>query len=177
MHQALREPRIDVQLICTSLVTAASLSLIWLSRTELRRSVAPSDLIVDYVLVTELLDAAWLASPLAWQEDKQVRLLIYMRLGARLLVFITESWSKNAVLLDKYRSWPPETKTSALGRTFFLWINPILAMGYNNLLLDVDLPNLHHYLSASYLRNALQKAWQESSRRPHARHIYMVFVW
>jgi ATP-binding cassette, subfamily C (CFTR/MRP), member 1 len=147
-------------LIPAAASAVASLFLVCLSRIEHRRSVAPSDLSTTYLLATGLFNAVWLAAPSTEASEREFQ-LARLELLAKVAVFAAESWGKADILLDKYKGLPPELKTGALGKAVFWWINPVLAEGYNNLLLDRELPSIDHDISSSVLRNNILKAWTD----------------
>ncbi len=78
--------------------------------------------VTTYLLALLLLDTIWLAASSTWAVDKRTRLVATVQLGFKTLVFIIESQGKDKILLEKYRSLPPEVKAGTLGRTFFWWL-------------------------------------------------------
>ncbi|KAH8899329.1 hypothetical protein GQ53DRAFT_709991 [Thozetella sp. PMI_491] len=162
----IRPPPLSIEgtLVPSAASAAASLFLICLSLIEHRRSVPPSDLSTIYLLVTGLLNAVWLAAPSTEASDRELR-LARLELLAKAAVFAAESCSKADILLEKYRALPPEVKTGALGKAVFWWINPVLAEGYNNILLDHELPSIDHDISSPVLRNNIWKTWTDGQSK------------
>lgn len=123
------------------------------------RSVRPADLAVIFLLVTLVCDAAN-----ALQEGLDTWILPATQLALKLLLVATESRSKQGLLKSPYDSQAPEQLAGILSRTFFWWINPILALGNRIMLSGDDLPLVDDQLSSKQLRHRGLKAWDKRAR-------------
>ncbi|WJG35266.1 P-loop containing nucleoside triphosphate hydrolase protein [Fusarium oxysporum Fo47] len=126
---------------------------------EHMRSVRPADLTVIFLLVSLACDAAN-----ALQEGLDTWILPATQLALKLLLVATESRSKQGLLKSPYDSQAPEQLAGILSRTFFWWINPILALGNRIMLSGDDLPLIDEQLSSKQLRHRGLKAWDKRAR-------------
>jgi ABC-type multidrug transport system fused ATPase/permease subunit len=95
-----------------------------------------------------------------------VRHLVITRICLAGVLLVSECRGKSKILLEPYCNLPPEEKSGILGRTFFWWINPILARGYKGLLDNSTIPGLKKALSSEYLRHVIVEAWRKSENDP-----------
>ena len=81
------------------------------------------------------------------------------------LLLVLEHFRPRAVLRDPDADLElsPEERSSLLSRAFFSWINPILKKGYNNLILDEELPPLRKGLKPELTRATMLRAWEKRS--------------
>ncbi|SCO78296.1 related to multidrug resistance protein [Fusarium oxysporum] len=126
---------------------------------EHMRSVRPADLAVIFLLVSLACDAAN-----AFQGVLDTWILPATQLALKLLLVATESRSKQGLLKSPYDSQAPEQLAGILSRTFFWWINPILALGNRIMLSGDDLPLIDDQLSSKQLRHRGLKAWDKRTR-------------
>ncbi|RKK45575.1 hypothetical protein BFJ67_g8595 [Fusarium oxysporum f. sp. cepae] len=126
---------------------------------EHMRSVRPADLAVIFLLVSLACDAAN-----ALQEGFDTWILPATQLALKLLLVATESRSKQGLLKSPYGSQAPEQLAGILSRTFFWWINPMLALGNRIMLSGDDLPLIDDQLSSKQLRHRGLKAWDKRAR-------------
>ncbi|PNP80348.1 hypothetical protein FNYG_05947 [Fusarium nygamai] len=123
------------------------------------RSVRPADLAVVFLLVSLVFD---LISALKDAMDRW--LLLVTKITLKLLLIVTESRSKQKLLLNPYDSQAPEQLAGVLSRTFFWWINPTLISGNRIVLSGDTLPPIDDQLSSKQLRNRGLKAWGQRAR-------------
>ncbi|KAG7426909.1 ABC transporter atnG [Fusarium oxysporum f. sp. raphani] len=126
---------------------------------EHMRSVRPADLAVIFLLLSLACDAAN-----ALQGGLDTWILPATQLALKLLVVATESRSKQGLLKSPHDSQAPEQLAGILSRTFFWWINPILALGNRIMLSGDDLPLIDDQLSSKQLRHRGLKAWDKRAR-------------
>lgn len=151
-------PLVTITVVLLDLVS--SLGLLWLSTWAHWRSFQPSGLAVTYLLTKFVYYLLWITVPdpiLARDE----RLIVIVKGSSVLLALLLESQNKRSILLDAYKTEPPEATTGPIGRVLFLWINPILLQGYHNILQVDDLPPLDRNLSSRNLRQAIQCTWNQ----------------
>lgn len=141
---------------------------------EHTRSVRPSDLVVIYLLVTLACDAAGLGTAVyentTWPH-------VALPLGAALpaiadicvkfVLLVAESLSKETLLRGGRGNWAPEQLAGVLSRTFFWWINSILARGRRDILTEDSLPPIDHELSSRLLRRRALLAWDQRGNISH----------
>ncbi|KPM40571.1 hypothetical protein AK830_g5983 [Neonectria ditissima] len=152
---------VELSFAITSLIACIGLStLVFL---EHMRSVKPADLAVVYVLVSlacsciELFTTAVKRGVL----DFPTRLLA-ASVCLKLALVVVESRTKKTILRSPQSQLPPEQLAGILSRTFFWWINPILANGNRSLLTQDSLPSLDHELSSKELRHRALQTWDQT---------------
>ncbi|KAF5600704.1 hypothetical protein FPANT_2150 [Fusarium pseudoanthophilum] len=153
----LQKDRHRIVVPVTSFVATALLCpLIYLERM---RSIRPADIAVVFLLVSLGLDIA-----VAIQDGLEQWLMPATKLTLKLLLVVTESRSKQRVLKSPYSSQSPEELAGILSRTFFWWINPILALGNQIILSGDDLPPIDHLLTSGKLRRDGLKGWDQRAK-------------
>ncbi|KAF4341620.1 ABC transporter [Fusarium beomiforme] len=100
----------------------------------------------------------------ALEEGLERALLPGTKIALKLLLVGIISQSKQAALRKPFDSQPPEQLAGILSRTFFWWINPILALGNRIILSEDSLPPIDDQLSSKYLRRRGLKAWDRRAR-------------
>lgn len=163
---ALGSPDVSLGLIVlvTTLDLLASLGLLWLSTWTHWRSIRPSDLTVCYLLARSASYLVWTTIPGISQAGHE-RISTIFEGWSVFLLLLLECQDKRAILLDAYKSEPPEATTGPIGRALFLWINRILVEGYHKILQDDDIPPLDQDLSSTSLRRAILRAWDQRGSR------------
>lgn len=135
-----------------------------LSPLEHKRSVRPSTPIILFLTVNLLGETArWVLAdrhPDLTIIGRSIKLAIVINL---LLLFL-ESFDKSGMLLDPAAVRSPEDTAGVLSRTFFWWINAILARGYYEKLEVKTLPDLDEKLASTSLRSAALHNWEQRSR-------------
>lgn len=136
--------------------------LLYLEHT---RSIRPSDFAVIYLLVSIACDI----SEIGANAYQNVALLpAIARLCVKFLLIGIESRGKKAILRDASSQWSPELLAGILNRTFFWWINSILARGKHHVLAEDSIPPIDHEISSKLLRNRALKFWDQR-RRPETK--------
>jgi ATP-binding cassette, subfamily C (CFTR/MRP), member 1 len=150
----------------TSLV--ACVGLFPLLLFEHTRSIRPSDIAVVYLLVTLSCDVltfcvevfagstfhhVYLPLPSSWP--------VILNICVKLALLVAESQGKKQVLRAPGRQHSPEELAGVLSRTFFWWINPILAQGRRDILTEDTLPPVDRRLSSKTLRHKALLAWDQ----------------
>ncbi|KAF5563755.1 ABC transporter [Fusarium phyllophilum] len=153
----LQKDRHRVVVSVASFVSAALLCpLLYL---EHMRSIRPADLAVLFLLLSLGCDIA-----VSMQEGAKEWSIPATKITLKLLLVATESRSKQRILKSPYSSQAPEELAGILGRIFFWWINPILALGNRKILSGDDLPPIDHLLTSEKLRRNGLKAWDQRAR-------------
>lgn len=147
---------------------AACVGLFPLLLFEHTRSIRPSDLAVIYLVVTLSCDALkfctevfadstfhYVYLPLRWFWP------IILNICIKLALLVVEGQGKKQILRDPSRQYSPEELAGVLSRTFFWWINPILAQGRREILTEDTLPPVDHTLSSKNLRRKALLAWDQ----------------
>ncbi|KAK3329697.1 hypothetical protein B0H66DRAFT_610708, partial [Apodospora peruviana] len=146
------------------LVAAAPVAvfgLVWLSRVEHKRSERPSDLVLLYLLSSSSCDLVQLTAPSLRSSGGQERLGLAIQFAAKLIVLGTESLAKEADLLPEWPDLPPEESAGIFGRSVLWWINAVLVRGYNNNLINHELPAIDRSLSSEILREQILRIWTQ----------------
>ncbi|KAF5718710.1 multidrug resistance-associated 1 [Fusarium mundagurra] len=142
--------------IASFVATALLCPLLYLERM---RSIRPADLAVVFLLLSLGLDMA-----VTLQEGLGDLFIPATKIALELLLVVTESRSKQRILKSPYSSQAPEELAGILSRTFFWWINPILALGNKKILSGDDIPPIDHLLTSEKLRRDGLKAWDQRAR-------------
>ena len=138
----------------------ASLGLLWLSTWTHWRSLRPSNLAITYLLTKFAFFFVWLTAPESLLGKDKAPFTVFKGFYI-LLLLLLECQSKRDILLDVYKSEPPEETASFIGRVLFLWVNPILVEGYHKIFHVNDLPALDRNISSKNLRRAILRAWDQ----------------
>ncbi|KAL2284670.1 hypothetical protein FJTKL_08762 [Diaporthe vaccinii] len=77
---------------------------------------------------------------------------------------------KKSILLPEYAAgFSSEAHANLISRAFFLWLNPLLYMGFRNVMSAQDLPSIHHKLASEDLAARVQTRWDKcNQKRNHA---------
>jgi ATP-binding cassette, subfamily C (CFTR/MRP), member 1 len=157
---------IDFLSVLTSFISYIGLCpLLFLEHT---RSIKPSDLAVVYLLISLACDAAELGTTAYQDVTFPVALGVIAKLCIKFLILVVESREKGGILRRQYGQWPPEQLAGVLSRTFFWWINSILAKGSRDILTGGSLPPIDHKLSSKLLRHRALKAWDQRGNPRHS---------
>ncbi|PTB62192.1 P-loop containing nucleoside triphosphate hydrolase protein [Trichoderma citrinoviride] len=157
---------IDILSAITSLIACLGLCpLVFLEHT---RSIRPSDLSVLYLGVTLACDSVDLWTTV--YEDGVTSDALWDLLPAivsiciKLVLVVVESQRKDEILRESSAKFSPEELSGVLSRTFFWWINPILAQGWRNILTEDSLPPIGAGLSSKLLRHQASVAWDQRAK-------------
>lgn len=158
---------IDVLSGITSLIACLGLCpLVFLEHT---RSVRPSDLSVLYLSVTLACDSIDLWTTVYQDTAASVALRdllpAILNICLKLVLVVLESQRKDKILRDGSDKWSPEELSGILSRTFFWWINSILAQGRRNILTEDSLPPIGAQLSSKLLRHQASVAWDQRGNK------------
>ena len=142
---------------CLSLAAACVLCpLSWFEHT---RSVRPSSLILIY-LTTSVIGHAIQLSLFGYQQPNPGNLgLELTQICIELVLLVSESKEKGTILKSQYQGLSAEEFSSIIGKTFFLWIIPILQKGHGKILDHADLPKVDSKLSSESLRRKILLSW------------------
>lgn len=141
---------------------------------EHTRSIRPSDLAVTYLLVTLACDTAEFGTAVyenaAWPHvalPLRAALPAIANICVKFVLLVAESRGKGTILRGARDQWAPEELAGILSRTFFWWINSILAQGRHNILTEDSLPPIDHNLSSRLLRHRALLAWDQRGEHSH----------
>jgi ATP-binding cassette, subfamily C (CFTR/MRP), member 1 len=141
-----------------SLVSTVALSI--LSTFEHTRSIRPSAVIQTFFLVTLLLDLARIRMEWLLDGNSTEGAIFTATFALRMVLLSLESlqkWRHASVPVDAI---PPELRSGVIGRTLFLWLNPLFMKGYSNDLSMDDLYQIDEDLKGAKLYERLLKSWQ-----------------
>lgn len=83
------------------------------------------------------------------------------KVGVKLVLLVLESREKEKILRGHDVQWPPEELAGVLSKSFFWWINPVLAQGSRGILSGDSLPPIDRKLSSRTLRLKALRAWDQ----------------
>ncbi|EGR53020.1 uncharacterized protein TRIREDRAFT_54954 [Trichoderma reesei QM6a] len=157
---------IDILSAITSLIACLGLCpLVFLEHT---RSVRPSDLSILYLCVTLACDSVDLWTTIYQDAAASVALPdllpAIVNICLKLVLVVVESQRKDKILRDGSEKWSEEELSGILSRTFFWWINSILAQGRRNILTEDSLPPIGAQLSSKLLRHQASVAWDQRAK-------------
>lgn len=157
-----------IRILDASTALAACLGLVPLLLFEHKRSVRPSDLALIYLLATLTCDvlrfwAALYAGSALHHAYLSLRHSwpIILNICIKIALLVAESQGKEQFLREPHRQYAPEQLAGVLSRTFFWWINPILAQGRRVILTEDSLPPVDHGLSSKSLRHKALLSWDQ----------------
>lgn len=144
---------VDAILLCT------------LSYLEHERSLHPSSLMVIYLFISALLDAARLRTLWLLPIGRlSFSLASSIALATKVAMLVSESAGKARYFLhpdDKERS--PEETSGILSNGLFVWANHLLFVGFRKLLLLSDLYRLPNSLSVTATQSKFGVAWDSTT--------------
>ncbi|KAH7420082.1 putative multidrug resistance protein, partial [Cadophora sp. MPI-SDFR-AT-0126] len=153
----------------SALSFAAAIAILLLSGLEDSRAVQPSFILSIYLLSTLLFDAVQVRTLYLRHDDPAILGLFTASVAIKAVLLILESRSKRRYLRAPYNAYSPETTGGIFNRSFFWWINPILATGFRRLLTLDDLFQTDASLLSEPLRDRMQKSWDKYHARGTSR--------
>ncbi|KAF8857368.1 putative multidrug resistance protein [Acephala macrosclerotiorum] len=139
----------------------ASVFVLFLSRFEHSRAVRPSSLIIAYLLVSVTFDAVQVRTLFLWHDERAILGLLTTSVGLKLVLLLFESMNKRRYLRAPYNTYPPESTSGLLGRSFFWWLNPMLATGFRTLMTLDDLFVPDKALQSAPLGEKMKESWNK----------------
>jgi ATP-binding cassette, subfamily C (CFTR/MRP), member 1 len=143
----------------TSLVAAVGYCL--LSPLEHRRSIKPSTPILLFLAASFVCDGTQCILILQRHGRNGNYQVAVLAVLIDLVLLLVEGRSKRGLLLDAGSERSPEDTAGILSRTFFWWMNQVLANGYRKELQNEDLPKVDSELSSLPLRTASLRNWEQ----------------
>lgn len=141
---------------------------------EHTRAIRPADYAVIYLLITLACDTAGFGTAILENAaflhvalPLRAALLAIANICVKFVLLVIESQGKQAILRSDRGQWSPEELAGILSRTFFWWINPILAQGRRDILAEDSLPPLDLKISSGKLRHKALLAWDQRGRFFH----------
>lgn len=139
----------------------AAFAILFLSRLEHSRSIQPSFILSVYLFTSVVFDAVQ-ARTLFLRHDKPVVLgLFSTNIAIKLVLLGLESKTKRTYLRAPYKNFSPEATSGIFNRSFFWWINPILATGFRKLITLDDLFVTDTSLKSEVLLEEIQASWHK----------------
>jgi hypothetical protein len=103
----------------------------------------PSDILTIFLFVSISLEIIRIYS--LWIIDGTIAVAILLAITefVKLSLLVLESWSKRRALTQPYASYSPEALCGILSQVLFLWLNPLMWLGYKksltlDMLFDLD---------------------------------------
>ncbi|KAK2035131.1 P-loop containing nucleoside triphosphate hydrolase protein [Colletotrichum zoysiae] len=146
----------------TSLIACVGLApLLFL---EHNRSLKPSDLAIVYLLLSLACDVAE-SGTIEYGDATFTSIVPRIAiLCIKALLLVVECRRKRTIPKHTHGQWSPEELANILDRTFFWWINPILALGNRHVLTGDNLPPLCQELSSGPLRQRALQVWDQRAK-------------
>ncbi|TQN66876.1 ABC transporter atnG, partial [Colletotrichum shisoi] len=154
----------DFHLVSAVASFIACVGLCPLLALEHTRSVKPSDLGIVYLLVSTACDFAELGTGHYGNTTLEAVTPGLVNLCVKFVLLVAESRGKTPILRHPRDQQSPEELANILDRTFFWWINPILALGNRHVLTEENLPPMGHMLSSESLRQQALRAWDQRAK-------------
>lgn len=146
----------------TILQLCAAIALGLLSYWEHRNTIRPSILISIYLFLTCILDAARARTQALIPGQTKVASILIATVAMKVLVLVIEMREKTPILLPEFAEASSELRSSIFSRAFFLWLNPLLVMGFRGVISPQDLPPIYEKLSSETLAGRVQSNWTRS---------------
>lgn len=144
----------------TALQLCSVVALGLLSHLEHRQTVRPSATISLYLALTLVLDVVRIRTQALVPGQRTVAGLLGVATAVKLVALAVEMQEKTSILLPKYAAgFSSEAHANLISRAFFLWLNPLLYMGFRNVMSAQDLPNIHQKLASEDLAARVQSRW------------------
>src|SRR6187402_1660125 len=136
-----------------------AITILPLSGLEDSRAVQPSFLLNIYLLLSVIFDAVQVRTLFLRHDDRAILGLFTASISIKAILLLLESKSKRGYLRAPYATHSPETTSGIFNRTFFWWINPILATGFRKILTLDDLFKTDVALLSEALQDRMQRSW------------------
>ncbi|KAK9419089.1 putative Multidrug resistance-associated protein [Seiridium unicorne] len=156
--------------LCTSIILTV------LSHLEHRNAVRPSFLISAFLFLTSILDAARARTQSLIAEQHVVASLLIAIVVVKLLLVFTETKEKTRILLPEYSETSSELRSSLFSRAFFIWLIPILSVGFKGVISSDDLPAVNERLSSEALTTRVESRWKKGVSKGNHALMFDVFL-
>lgn len=164
-------PKTRFTVATAALTFALSLFSVPLSHLEHKRSIAPSAVLIIYLLFSVFFDIVRTRTLWSIIDNEPVAIIFSITLGIRMPLLIMESLEKRHLLKSAYRDVSLESTSSIIGQSMFWWANTLLKKGYNVVIFMDDLMKLdHNFTISSSGKNGLYLQW-EKGRPCHKRRL------
>ncbi|KAK7436766.1 hypothetical protein Landi51_12380 [Colletotrichum acutatum] len=161
---ALSTPRLRLNLASAILSLVSYVGLCPLLLLEHTRSVRPSDLAIVYLLASSGCDLVDLGTGVFDNGSAISAAPTIASLCIKGVLLVVELRGKQTILQGPRDQWSPEELSNILDRTFFGWINPILARGNRYILTGDCLPMMDSKLSSQVRRERALRAWDQRDK-------------
>ncbi|OJJ95656.1 hypothetical protein ASPACDRAFT_1875772 [Aspergillus aculeatus ATCC 16872] len=158
------EDRTRVSIAATALNLVAAIGLALLSYAEHRKTTRPSFLINGYLLLTLLLDGVQVRSLWLANVRTSIASIFTATFVMRGVQTIVESVTKTRWLMQEEQNAPssPEDFAGIVSKTFFLWINNLIRLGYMRELAFEDLYPMPAGFCTVNLEQDLWDVWERA---------------
>ena len=136
-----------------------------LSFVEHQRTKRPSLLVQFYLSLSLLFDIAHVRTLWLQRYNHTAAAVTTAALAIKATLLVLESLSKRSILRATCKEPSAEATSGLFGKCFFLWLNPLLRLGYARSYDIDDLPTLDKHLRSTYLFTKLQTAWNGLTRK------------
>lgn len=136
-------------------------AILLLSRLEHSRSVRPSFILNVYLFASSVFDAVQVRTLFLRHDKPAILGLFTANIAIKLALLVLESKSKRKSLRPPYNNFSPEATSGIFNRSFFWWINPILATGFRTLITLDDLFATDSSLESDVLLEEMKISWSQ----------------
>jgi ATP-binding cassette subfamily C (CFTR/MRP) protein 1 len=146
----------------STLQLCATITLGLLSYWEHRNAVRPSVVISLYLIATSILDAARARTHGLIPGQADVAGVLIATVVMKVVALVLDTRHKTSLLSSEYSESSPESRSNIFSRAFFLWLNPVLSMGFRGVISSQDLPKIYEKLTSEELATRVQSGWMKS---------------
>lgn len=154
-----------------------SLALLALSLVEHQRSIRPSLIVEFYLFLTLLFDVARVRTLWLQGYNSSIAAVTTVHLVIKIFLLLIEAINKKKILRDGTKIGSPEATSGLLGKSIFLWLNPLLRAGFARSLSINDLLPLDKHIKSDYLYDRLQQPTTKRSPRKLLLHYFHQLQW
>jgi ATP-binding cassette subfamily C (CFTR/MRP) protein 1 len=146
----------------TALQLCSAITLGLLSHCEHRNTIRPPISISVYLIFTSILDAARARTQALIPGQTIVASILIAAVAVKVFALVIETREKSYALLPEYSELSSELRGNIFSRAFFLWLNPLLLMGFRSIISSQDLAPIHEKLSSEMLTARVRPNWIRS---------------
>lgn len=151
-----------------TLTLVDALTLYGLSHAEHVRSIRPSSIISIYLFFTILFDSVQCRTLWLLPGSRAVAGLLTGSIAAKVVMLVLEGKEKANILMPQWAGAPPEAIGGVFNRSFFWWLNDLMARGWNGMLYIDNLYATDSALDSTELLAKLDAVWSQAKQ--HERH-------
>jgi ATP-binding cassette subfamily C (CFTR/MRP) protein 1 len=170
----------QVSIAASTLNLLDAVALCMLSFQEHRKSLRPSTLISLYLLFSIACDAVqcrtlWLLP--SENGLRSIAAVLSAGIAVKVGMLLLEAKQKREFLIPPWRASSPEALSGVIGRSFFWWLNALMAKGFNNSLSLEMLWPTDHSMDSEKLLASLTDNWVKKGARDGKHALAKACMW